>query len=548
VGIVDKIVYPREMYSRMRVLRATMTASGPLNGLLRHLGRAALRGGPELADADLLGRWLSLRDESAFEALVWRHGPMVLGVCRRVLGNAADAEDAFQATFLVLVRKAASVVPRSRVGSWLHGVAHRTALKALEMNSRRRKREQVARQQPAADAPRDEEELLARLDEELGRLPEKYRVPIVLCHLEGRAVQEAARELGLPQGTLASRLARGRALLARRLGRGEAAIPAASALPASLVSGTVKAALLTEAGVAAGVPAKALLLSERVLKSMLLAKLTTGSSLLLLAALIATVGAMASAVPREGQSEAAAAGVGFVQMLDNAAKARTMTARMTVNPGLGEKVNRLYVSGRRTRYEVVNTGWQGAPPREKVPVIAASVSDPETGRSLGLHFAERTYSTTVLPGMGQAPDLVGQMRRVKDGAVRLLGDDVVGGEKARGYAVRIDGLAGVTPGVAEVWVSLRTGLPVQIRAVRKYDRGRSPVTVLDELAWFMTGMPSPAALEWRRDVVTVYDEFAWDVPLLDDLFRMTPPEGFKEVPFRWTGPRRQGPPEGPPSR
>jgi len=262
-----------------------MKATERLNGLLRHLGRAALRGGPELADADLLERWLSLRDGSAFEALVWRHGPMVLGVCRRVLGNAADAEDAFQATFLVLVRKAASVVPRSRVGSWLHGVAHRTALKGWEMNSRRRKREQVAGQQPTADAPRDEEELLARLDEELQRLPDKYRVPIVLCHLEGRGVQEAARELGLPQGTLASRLARGRALLARRLGRGEAAIPGASAaaLSASLVSGTVKAALLTEAGVAAGVSAKALLLSERVLKSMLLAKLTTGSSLLLLA-------------------------------------------------------------------------------------------------------------------------------------------------------------------------------------------------------------------------------------------------------------------------
>ncbi len=307
--IADKIVYPREMYSRTRVLRATMTASGPLNGLLRHLGRAALRGGPEPADADLLERWLSLRDESAFEALVWRHGPMVLGVCRRVLGNAADAEDAFQATFLVLVRKAASVVPRSRVGSWLHGVAHRTALKALEMNSRRRKREQVAGQQPAADAARDEEELLARLDEELRRLPEKYRVPIVLCHLEGRAVQEAARELGLPQGTLASRLARGRALLARRLTGGEpAAAPAC--LPAQLVSSVVSAAAVAASGgggLAAVVSAKAVLLSERVMKAMLLAKLTAGAALLLLTATIAaTAAALLPSSP--GPDDASAAG------------------------------------------------------------------------------------------------------------------------------------------------------------------------------------------------------------------------------------------------
>jgi RNA polymerase sigma factor (sigma-70 family) len=468
---------------------------------------------------------------------------MVLGVCRRVLGDAGDAEDAFQATFLVLVRKAASVVPRSRVGSWLHGVAHRTALKAREMNSRRRKREQVAGQRPEADAARDEEELLARLDEELRKLPDKYRVPIVLCHLEGRGVQEAARELGLPQGTLASRLARGRSLLARRLGRGNAAIPAAAALPASLVTRTVKAAVLTEAGVAAGVSAKALLLSERVLKSMLLAKLTTGSSLLLLAAEIAAAGAMASALPRQGRSEEAegpppAPVAGFARVLDKAAKAGTMNARMTENPGPGEKVYRLFLSGRRTRYEVVNTGWKGAPPREKVPVYAATVSDPGTGRSLGLHFAERTYSTTALPGARQAPDLISQLRRVKDGAARPLGEEVVGGEKARGYAVRIDGLANVTPGVAEVWVSLRTGLPVRIRAVRKSARGRDPVTVYDVFAWAMTGTASPAALERRDHVVTVYDRFAWDEPLPEELFRMTPPEGFKEVPARLTGPRK----------
>src|SRR5262245_31803799 len=223
-----------------------MKASGRLPELLRHFGRELLPAGEARTDADLLDRWIDWGDESAFEALVWRHGPMVLGVCRRVLGNASDAEDAFQATFLVLVRKARSIVPRSRVGNWLHGVAHRTALKARDMNSRRQKREQVAGKRTAQAPSGDENQQLARLDEELQRLPEKYRVPIVLCHLEGRTVQEAARELGLAQGTVASRLSRGRSLLARRMNRPDAAtldqrLPSV-ALPASLVSSTVQAA------------------------------------------------------------------------------------------------------------------------------------------------------------------------------------------------------------------------------------------------------------------------------------------------------------------
>src|SRR5262249_19100318 len=133
-------------------------------------------------DADLLEAFIARRDEASFEALLRRHGPMVLGVCRRVLRNEADAEDAFQATFLVLVRKAAAIRPRALVGNWLYGVAQTTALKARAMNTRRsaREREAAARAKPE-DAPETEERLHALLDQELKVLPEIYRAAIVLC-------------------------------------------------------------------------------------------------------------------------------------------------------------------------------------------------------------------------------------------------------------------------------------------------------------------------------------------------------------------------------
>src|SRR5262249_54644234 len=131
--------------------------TGPMNDVVRHLRRAALlQDGAGLTDGELLERYLRRRDEAAFEGLVRRHGPMVWGVCRRVLGHEADAEDAFQATFLVLARKAAAVVPRARVGNWLYGVAHNTARKAKAMNARRRARERQAAEQARPGPPEDE--------------------------------------------------------------------------------------------------------------------------------------------------------------------------------------------------------------------------------------------------------------------------------------------------------------------------------------------------------------------------------------------------------
>jgi RNA polymerase sigma factor (sigma-70 family) len=191
-------------------------------------------------DADLLGAFVASRDPDAFAELVRRHGPMVLGVCRRALGATPDAEDAFQVVWLVLIRKARSVSPRGRVGNWLYGVATRTATHARSVRARERNR------RPLSDVPDRPDphqyqpeiaELAAVVDAELARLPDRYRAAVVLCELEGRTLKDAAAELNVPPGTLASRLARGRALLAERLRtRGFATAGLAGALAATPVS------------------------------------------------------------------------------------------------------------------------------------------------------------------------------------------------------------------------------------------------------------------------------------------------------------------------
>jgi RNA polymerase sigma factor (sigma-70 family) len=237
-------------------------------------------------DGQLLERFLVHQDEAAFAALVRRHGPMVFGVCRRILGNEADSEDAFQATFLVLVRKAPSLTSRSILGDWLHGVARFTALNAKAAATHRRAKEQVmARRDSTAEEVRND--WLPLLDDELARLPEKYRLPIVLCDLEGKTRREVADQLGWPEGTVAGRLARARTMLAKALARhgvvflgGTLAVAisqnvASACVPGSLVFTTVKAASMTAAGKAAAgvVSAKVAALTEGVLKTMLLAKI-----------------------------------------------------------------------------------------------------------------------------------------------------------------------------------------------------------------------------------------------------------------------------------
>jgi RNA polymerase sigma factor (sigma-70 family) len=278
-----------------------------LTGILRQLRRAAILP-DERSDRQLLESFLRQREETAFEALLQRHGPMVWGICRRVLRNDADAEDAFQATFLVLVGKAATIANGTAVGNWLYGVAHHTALKARELNGRRRVKErEAAARRPAEAADTIWQDLGALLDSELSRLPLKYRIPIVLCYLEGRPVREASRQLGCPQGTIASRLARGRALLARRLARRGLAlsggvlalllsqITASAHVPPAVTIATIKAASWLASGRAAGeVSAHVAVLAEGVLSTMFLNRIKKTAAVVLAAGLLLVAGATAA--------------------------------------------------------------------------------------------------------------------------------------------------------------------------------------------------------------------------------------------------------------
>ena len=265
----------------------------PGGAVARTLRRAARLTDPDApADGRLLVRFRRAGDEAAFAELVRRHGPMVLGVCRRVAGNHADADDAFQAAFLVLVRRAPELTGRATVGDFLYGVAVRTALKARATAVRRRQKEARAARPEAAPAVADESDRLAALDRELARLPEKYRAALVLCELEGRPRKDVAALLGIPEGTLSSRLAAGRKLLADRLRPYGLALPAgglvavpASAVPPNLVDTTIRSAAVSAGHAAGAVPAAANHLAAEVARTMFLLKLRAGA-LVLAAALV----------------------------------------------------------------------------------------------------------------------------------------------------------------------------------------------------------------------------------------------------------------------
>lgn len=183
-----------------------------MNNVVEFLHRALRpHEGVGLTDGQLLQNYVCRRGETALAALVRRHGPMVWGVCRRTLRSVHDAEDAFQATFLVLVRKAAAIAARELVASWLYKVAYHTAMKARATAAGRKGRERQVTEMPDVEGVREglwhDHRLL--LDRELSGLPDKYRIPIVLCDLEGKTRKEGAEQLRCPEGTVAGRLARG---------------------------------------------------------------------------------------------------------------------------------------------------------------------------------------------------------------------------------------------------------------------------------------------------------------------------------------------------
>jgi RNA polymerase sigma factor (sigma-70 family) len=251
-----------------------------------------------LTDSQLLDAYATQGDEEAFETLLWRHGPMVLRTCQRILRRREDAEDAFQATFLVLCRKARSISTGAALGGWLYKVAYRTALQARAQAARPTAAQPLPADQPARDPAAEalDRELRAVLDEELNRLAEKYRAPLVLCYLEGKTKERAAQELGWPAGTVSGRLARGKELLRLRLIRrgvslSTAALTAALTQNAAagvfltpLTLATTKAVLEFNTGrgvVAGAVSSKVVILAQGVLQAMLWTKLKIATGVLL---------------------------------------------------------------------------------------------------------------------------------------------------------------------------------------------------------------------------------------------------------------------------
>jgi RNA polymerase sigma factor (sigma-70 family) len=265
-----------------------------LSTVVARVGRVAhrlTRPDPDDTDGRLLARFVRTGEDAAFAELVRRLGPMVLGVCRRVSGDAHLADDAFQAAFLVLARRAADVRPREAVRGWLYGVAVRTAREARAVSARRRTREvpvPTLPDRPASVRPPADPDALAALDEEVAALPEHLRAAVVLCELDGASRKDAAARLGVPEGTLSSRLAKARKLLAARLRQRGVALSAAglTALLGRVASANVPADLAARAvsaAVATGpVPAAVAVLSHGVIRAMFVQKLKVVPVVLLL--------------------------------------------------------------------------------------------------------------------------------------------------------------------------------------------------------------------------------------------------------------------------
>jgi RNA polymerase sigma factor (sigma-70 family) len=283
-------------------------ATAQLGTVLWHLHKlAAPRAGGQGSDRQLLDAFAARRDEGAFATLVARHGPMVLRVCRRVLGHEHDAEDAFQATFLVLARHTASIRKREALANWLHGVAYRTAMKAKRSAARRRNHEARVPDRPTGPAPGPTwDEVQAVLDEEIQRLPPAFRAAFVLCVLEGKSGPQAAADLGVKEGTVWSRLTRARQQLQRRLTRrgirlaavlaalsvGAGAAPAG--LSGTLAQATIRFGLLVAAGKSAAgtVPSHVAALAAGVTRAMWTSKLKLAGAMLLALGLIGVSGAL----------------------------------------------------------------------------------------------------------------------------------------------------------------------------------------------------------------------------------------------------------------
>ncbi|MGP0062869.1 MAG: sigma-70 family RNA polymerase sigma factor [Isosphaeraceae bacterium] len=379
-----------------------------------------------LGEAQLLDRFLNQGDEAAFEAILHRHGPMVLGVCRRVLDDPHDVADAFQTTFLILVKKARSIRDRDVLGTWLHGVARRVAVRAKVNARTRRTRERAGAEGLDVEQPRadrlDVNELRSLIDAELERLPTRYRQPVILCDLEGRTHEQAAMQIGCPVGTVKSRLSRGREQLRSRLARRGVAPSAAllattlaaesaHAVPVELINLTLGAATRLAAGhaIAAGTfSAGVVTLLKGVLRSMFITKLKF-AAVALAAVGLATTGVRAfighrAALPAPGE-QAAAPIAAQAQTSSTPASPERGVERFQLDNGL----------------KVILRPIQGA--RQTALTVVYSVGsdhDPE-GRSGLAHWVEHFY-VTASAGTAKARTAEEFARRYPDGANGQTGD------------------------------------------------------------------------------------------------------------------------------
>jgi RNA polymerase sigma factor (sigma-70 family) len=419
-------------------------ANGQLAAVVQHIHRFAGTATPQdRTDGQLLEQFLAAGEESAFAALVRRHGPMVLGVCRRVLRDRHAAEDAFQATFLVLLRRARFLDRRGSVAGWLYTVAYHVALRARADAARRQRQQRGLPRPPEAgpSAGAGWADLQPILDEELQRLPETYRAAVLLCYVEGKSNAEAARLLGWPVGTVKGRLARARSLLHDRLIRRGVTLSAgllgaalagnaAAALSATLLHATLRNAL---PGAATG-SAAAVALAEGALRTMYPAKLKTIAALLLVGLVAFGVGASTHPAQAQRQVE------GQLQGAPAAGKAMPKRPALKFPPGgfKGKRLNKddeLALAGRvlgpdgqgHAGADVAVVAWRPKRAGETPRVLARARTDGEGKFALKARrpTAEEYAAVAVVsaPGFGLAwhatlPDTKAEIRLQPEEVVR----------------------------------------------------------------------------------------------------------------------------------
>jgi RNA polymerase sigma factor (sigma-70 family) len=406
--------------------------SRDLQTVVRHLRRVVAPGD---SDRQLLEDFACSGRQDAFTALVRRHGPLVLGVCYRVLQHRQDAEDAFQATFLVLARKAQTVAWQDSISNWLHGVAYRIALKARTQGSRRRLIE--AQATGANDTVGtgdwiDWQELRQVLDEELQRLPAKYRAPLLLCYLEGKTRDEAATQLGWSPGSVKGRLERGRDLLRSRLARRGLPLSvvlcatalaeqgATAAVPASLASATIQASVGFVAGPAAGaaISAHVLALSQGVLQAMLLMKVKIATAALLVVTVLGLGTGIAvhqAQASRDGEIPTAVAAAD--EKLDRAIQKRDEERKSDKAPREEERKD-----GERKKDAPEARGILKKLDLGKGTVTIQSTRDGEGGAERTYNLGGKNIKVTIAENPGKLSDL---QEGLRVGLQLSVDDDVV---------------------------------------------------------------------------------------------------------------------------